>query len=45
MIAGRGLRIRASVGSAVCPGEARDADDLLRRADVAMYRVKRRSGQ
>jgi diguanylate cyclase (GGDEF)-like protein/PAS domain S-box-containing protein len=41
-IAGRGLRIRASVGSAACPGEAVDADGLLRRADAAMYRVKRR---
>jgi diguanylate cyclase (GGDEF)-like protein/PAS domain S-box-containing protein len=42
-IAGRPLRIRASVGSAVCPGEASDADGLLRRADVAMYRAKRRA--
>jgi diguanylate cyclase (GGDEF)-like protein/PAS domain S-box-containing protein len=42
-IAGRPLRIRASVGSAVCPGEASDADGLLRRADVGMYRAKRRA--
>jgi GGDEF domain-containing protein len=27
----------------VCPGEAVDADGLLRRADVAMYRAKGRS--
>jgi diguanylate cyclase (GGDEF)-like protein/PAS domain S-box-containing protein len=44
-IAGRTLRIRASVGAATCPAEASDADGLLRRADVAMYRVKRRSSR
>jgi diguanylate cyclase (GGDEF)-like protein/PAS domain S-box-containing protein len=42
-ISGRGLRIRASVGAACCPGDAADADGLLRRADAAMYRAKRRS--
>jgi diguanylate cyclase (GGDEF)-like protein/PAS domain S-box-containing protein len=40
-IGGRALRIRASVGAAACPGDAEDADALLRRADVAMYRAKR----
>ena len=40
-IAGRVLRIRASVGCSVYPHEAPDAAALLRRADAAMYRVKR----
>jgi diguanylate cyclase (GGDEF)-like protein/PAS domain S-box-containing protein len=44
-IAGRSLSIRASVGAAACPGEAPDADGLLRLADTAMYREKRRSGR
>jgi diguanylate cyclase (GGDEF)-like protein len=39
-IAGRTVRIRASVGRACFPGDARDADALLRAADAAMYRVK-----
>jgi diguanylate cyclase (GGDEF)-like protein/PAS domain S-box-containing protein len=42
-IAGRCLRIEASVGSAAYPGEAADADALLGRADAAMYRAKRRA--
>jgi diguanylate cyclase (GGDEF)-like protein/PAS domain S-box-containing protein len=42
-LAGRELRIRASVGSAVFPHDAADADALLRHADAAMYRIKRRS--
>jgi diguanylate cyclase (GGDEF)-like protein/PAS domain S-box-containing protein len=41
VIGGRALRIRASVGAAACPGDAADADGLLRRADAAMYRTKR----
>jgi predicted signal transduction protein with EAL and GGDEF domain len=40
-IAGQALSIRASVGCAVFPDEAADADALLSRADAAMYRVKR----
>jgi diguanylate cyclase (GGDEF)-like protein/PAS domain S-box-containing protein len=40
-IARHTVRVRASVGCAVYPDEATDADALLRRADAAMYRVKR----
>jgi diguanylate cyclase (GGDEF)-like protein/PAS domain S-box-containing protein len=40
-IAGHDVRIRASVGCAVYPHDAADADALLGRADAAMYRVKR----
>jgi diguanylate cyclase (GGDEF)-like protein/PAS domain S-box-containing protein len=36
--------IDASTGIAVCPRDGRDADALLRRADVAMYAAKRRKG-
>ena len=42
-LGGREVRIQASVGYAVFPHHAADADALLRRADAAMYRVKRRS--
>jgi diguanylate cyclase (GGDEF)-like protein/PAS domain S-box-containing protein len=40
-IAGHAVRIRASVGCACFPADARDADGLLHAADAAMYRVKR----
>jgi diguanylate cyclase (GGDEF)-like protein/PAS domain S-box-containing protein len=42
-IAGHTVRIRASVGCACFPQDARDADALLHAADAAMYRVKGRS--
>jgi diguanylate cyclase (GGDEF)-like protein len=34
------LRVGASVGIAVYPDDASDAEELVRRADVAMYRAK-----
>jgi diguanylate cyclase (GGDEF)-like protein len=40
-IAGQELKLRASIGVAVFPIHAQDADELLRSADAAMYRVKR----
>jgi diguanylate cyclase (GGDEF)-like protein len=40
-IAGHELKLRASIGVAVFPVHAGDADALLRSADAAMYRVKR----
>jgi diguanylate cyclase (GGDEF)-like protein len=40
-ISGHELKLRASIGVAVFPVHAGDADALLRSADAAMYRVKR----
>ncbi|MFN3377232.1 MAG: diguanylate cyclase domain-containing protein, partial [Burkholderiaceae bacterium] len=42
-ISGTGLRMRPSLGHAVFPDHAGDADGLLRRADAAMYAHKRRA--
>jgi len=39
-----GLSMSASVGIASWPDDARDTEDLLRRADDLMYRHKRRDG-
>jgi diguanylate cyclase (GGDEF)-like protein/PAS domain S-box-containing protein len=39
-IAGHDLRITASVGIATFPGDAADAETLLRNADFAMYQAK-----
>ena len=44
MIEGQPLTIGASVGIACSPEHARDAEALLRRADVAMYVAKRGRG-
>ncbi|HYW77049.1 MAG TPA: EAL domain-containing protein [Gammaproteobacteria bacterium] len=38
------LVIRASIGAAIYPRHADNAEDLLRRADLAMYRVKSHGG-
>lgn len=39
-VAGRGVTIGASIGVATAPGDARDFDDLLKAADMALYRAK-----
>ncbi len=39
-VAARTLRISTSIGVAIAPVDRADADDLLRRADAAMYRAK-----
>ena len=44
VVEGQVLRIRASIGAALCPEHGGDAQTLLRRADVAMY-VAKRSGR
>ena len=40
-IAGVELRVRVSIGIAMCPEHAGNPEDLLRAADSAMYRAKR----
>jgi diguanylate cyclase (GGDEF)-like protein/PAS domain S-box-containing protein len=40
MIEGREARISASIGIAVCPGDAATSDDLMKKADLALYRSK-----
>jgi diguanylate cyclase (GGDEF)-like protein len=41
MIEGIPIAVEASIGVALMPDHATDADTLLRRADIAMYRAKR----
>lgn len=41
---GRELRVRASIGIAMYPVDANGAEELLRRADEAMYRAKQEGG-
>ena len=41
-IRGRRLKLTASIGASYFPEHGRDADELLRNADSAMYRVKNR---
>jgi diguanylate cyclase (GGDEF)-like protein/PAS domain S-box-containing protein len=40
LVAGRELRVTASIGVAVYPADGKDAEALLRNADTAMYRAK-----
>ena len=39
-IAGQECRVTASIGIALCPEDAQDADGLLKHADLAMYHAK-----
>ena len=43
-IAGHDLSIGASVGIAIAPGDAADADSLLKHADLALYQAKGEGG-
>lgn len=38
------LHISASIGAAICPADGDDPDELMRKADEAMYSVKKRGG-
>ncbi|HEY3324167.1 MAG TPA: diguanylate cyclase [Planctomycetota bacterium] len=39
-ISGQSLRSSVSIGTALCIAKPRDADELLREADIAMYKAK-----
>jgi diguanylate cyclase (GGDEF)-like protein/PAS domain S-box-containing protein len=41
-LGGRELRLSASLGVSLFPEPAHDADDLIKHADIALYRVKKR---
>lgn len=41
-IGGRDVRVSASVGVAVCPRDGDDPSELLRKADIALYKAKER---
>jgi diguanylate cyclase (GGDEF)-like protein len=41
-IAGRRIRVNASIGISIYPDDAEEAESLLRRADAELYAVKRR---
>ena len=41
-VAGRQLRVTASIGVALYPGDGHKSSQLLKRADLAMYRAKER---
>jgi diguanylate cyclase (GGDEF)-like protein/PAS domain S-box-containing protein len=45
VVDGVDIQIGASVGVAMSDDEARDTDELVRRADLAMYEAKRRGGR
>jgi diguanylate cyclase (GGDEF)-like protein len=40
VLGGTPVHVSASVGIAVCPGDGETVDDLIRHADIAMYKVK-----
>jgi len=44
LIAGKECHVPASIGYAIAPEDGRDAEDLLAKADMALYRVKNRGG-
>lgn len=39
-VEGHNVNIRATIGIALCPADGNSADDLLRHADIALYRAK-----
>ncbi|BBC73051.1 bifunctional diguanylate cyclase/phosphodiesterase [Altererythrobacter sp. B11] len=43
-IAGSSLRVSGSIGISVCEGRGTDRAELLRKADIAMYRAKETGG-
>ncbi|MEW6736033.1 MAG: diguanylate cyclase [Acidobacteriota bacterium] len=44
MLEGQKLQISASIGISLYPSNARDIDELVRNADIAMYLAKKQGG-
>lgn len=44
-IGAREVKISGSIGIAICPDDAIDSDQLLKKADLALYRQGRRQGK
>lgn len=43
-IEGSPVSVSVSIGIAMCPADGADPEELLRSADMAMYRTKERGG-
>ncbi|HLG20810.1 MAG TPA: GGDEF domain-containing response regulator [Bdellovibrionota bacterium] len=45
LFCGRRMVVDISIGISICPGDGRRLDDLISKADMAMYKAKKRKGR